>query len=1157
MSLLVETKANREDFQKSMKKKFSRILGVGLTIAMLASLLVVGAPASASTLSWGYDASMNNLQDGVDFSLAEIGYWTDIVDVAASGDTIYVAASVYDESIVLEVTEVTSDNSTKVTVTYTDQDGNTGATTTGILLTSQSVGDGISLSLESGDTAVRDVTNVTDNRTADSAGAVKVNGGVSETLLGTYDATTTGTFTDSTAANPGFYKSTDGGATWVDLKTSTSFPSGVTVKAIAVAPDDVDTVAVITSTNEVEYSTNGGSSWTDLDKPSDTSPAVTAGTLLDIDIASGGAKIAVSGNNTAGAAELFTRSLTMTGTWQARYTSGTGIAASQDTLAAVKYSPNYSVENVITVISSDTSANTSTFQVFRETSGAYTWNGQIAFFDTDAWGTGIALTDVTIAGGIGAADIALFSTYLGNDSGERVLFASVAGATSGGGVFRLTDSVVAKLDRWDDGQPGAVGSIAYHESGNKLLGGDYDNNQVYTWATPTSGTSNAGRINALKQPGGENKTVVAWAGDNAVAGTSGDESAFAVSTDDGYAFNDISLIDTDIDAVTDVSVNADSSKIYMTTHDNSEGTGDYDASVWVKDGTWNRVFSSVNIADAAAPFLVRIAPDDDGAVYISSKSTANMWVSKDSGKTLWKAVPVYKLTAVQDFAVESADVVYAIESGAAGGVSKTSNAGASWGTDKEPVKAFAPYMITLAPNNDILVGGSAGFVSFSTDSGSTFTRTKVVSAGANVHVVADDDYAENGIAYAAAGTTVKRATLAADATWATRAPTVTTGHSVTGIARDGDIIYVLTSDGTNSDLHRALNLQNAAASSQEPLAMWSLKTDTEDLNQTPQALKVASGTKLWAVDTGAERIVNFTDDIAVAGPTPQSPADEATIPVNPESGQAYDVTFTWERQNSKVSAVDLEIATDMDFDALVYQNEFTGITSSVKAVVVGPTQSTPNAASFMPGTTYYWRVRTSATGPVLSPWSEIYSFAVDSIGVVEEVVVSAKAVSLQSPALGSVDVPIMPTFVWTEMDDAIRYEIAVSELADFSILDWSTTEDGIFYKTETALAYGTTYYWRVRGVTDEPPAKRKAAIGGPWEVGIFTTESKAVASEPTIITVTEPAPPAPAPEVKVVEVPVPAAPAAIPSFLLWTIIVIGAVLIIALIVLIVRTRRVA
>jgi len=35
-----------------MKKKFSRILGVGLTVALLASLMLVAAPASAATLKW-------------------------------------------------------------------------------------------------------------------------------------------------------------------------------------------------------------------------------------------------------------------------------------------------------------------------------------------------------------------------------------------------------------------------------------------------------------------------------------------------------------------------------------------------------------------------------------------------------------------------------------------------------------------------------------------------------------------------------------------------------------------------------------------------------------------------------------------------------------------------------------------------------------------------------------------------------------------------------------------------------------------------------------------------------------------------------------------------------------------------------------------------
>ena len=114
------------------------------------------------------------------------------------------------------------------------------------------------------------------------------------------------------------------------------------------------------------------------------------------------------------------------------------------------------------------------------------------------------------------------------------------------------------------------------------------------------------------------------------------------------------------------------------------------------------------------------------------------------------------------------------------------------------------------------------------------------------------------------------------------------------------------------------------------------------------------------------------------------------------------------------------------------------------------------------------------------------------------------------------------------------------------------TADGTFIVVDETLDYSTTYYWRVRGVTGAAPPKG-AAPGGPWVSSVFTTkaEPKEVA-EPEVrekvVTKTE---------VQVVEVPGPAAPpAAIPAWMLLTIIGIGAVLVIALVVLIVRTRRV-
>ena len=87
---------------------------------------------------------------------------------------------------------------------------------------------------------------------------------------------------------------------------------------------------------------------------------------------------------------------------------------------------------------------------------------------------------------------------------------------------------------------------------------------------------------------------------------------------------------------------------------------------------------------------------------------------------------------------------------------------------------------------------------------------------------------------------------------------------------------------------------------------------------------------------------------------------------------------------------------------------------------------------------------------------------------------------------------------------------------------------GTVFESEEKLDYDTTYYWKVQAIS--------ASSESEWPEGVFTTES-APPEKPT------PAPtPPPAPE--------PETPAYI-----WVIIGIGAVLIVAMIILIVRTRR--
>ena len=173
-------------------------------------------------------------------------------------------------------------------------------------------------------------------------------------------------------------------------------------------------------------------------------------------------------------------------------------------------------------------------------------------------------------------------------------------------------------------------------------------------------------------------------------------------------------------------------------------------------------------------------------------------------------------------------------------------------------------------------------------------------------------------------------------------------------------------------------------------------------------------------------------------------------------------------------------------------------------------------------------------------------------------------VELLGPELGEDEILITPTLTWTAVEDAIGYEIAVAEDDTFAILDYSATATLNGHVVKEDLKYETTYYWKVRAVTG-PAAPKQPAPGGPWEIGLFTTMAEAVPEEPPII-VEQVTPTAPVitvepviqiPAEKVTKVTIPSPVKPIDPALLWVIVGIGAVLVIALIVLIVRTRRVA
>jgi len=130
------------------------------------------------------------------------------------------------------------------------------------------------------------------------------------------------------------------------------------------------------------------------------------------------------------------------------------------------------------------------------------------------------------------------------------------------------------------------------------------------------------------------------------------------------------------------------------------------------------------------------------------------------------------------------------------------------------------------------------------------------------------------------------------------------------------------------------------------------------------------------------------------------------------------------------------------------------------------------------------------------------------------------------------------------------YQFQLSDDPAFgtTLADEQVAETGIM--PAVTLNRGTTYFWRVRTI---------APIEGGWStVANFLVAMEAPAPAPPVVIETVPPPVIeipPAQPAPIIEIPPAPAPEKIAPAYIWAIIIIGAVLVIAVIVLIVRTRR--
>jgi hypothetical protein len=672
-------------------------------------------------------------------------------------------------------------------------------------------------------------------------------------------------------------------------------------------------------------------------------------------------------------------------------------------------------------------------------------------------------------------------------------------------------------------------------------------------------------------------------GEVGLAATAGCECAVSltcVSDEDdadevGESWNQISLIATAVDCVLDIDHSPDyitgSETLFMIT-ECEDCCGDGTTSLFRCDGDlWDRVFCSTTYAADFIPAdsgeqieMVQVSPDfsDTDTLFVANP-TFDIFMSQDVGCS-WERLsyPCEEITitswAVLDedtIMVGGDEIIYRTERHGSRHWDDCVVEDADDGTDAGWIRYFDVI------EDAILVGDDESqvfFCEFDPDEDWEDQEWHLVGdcddvlGGSNKTAVAfdpgydvTDDEGEN-IIYAAAGEVIARCIIDWDDDWEDQEwdEIYDDVGSAWGMKVVGDTALYVGDEAGDGGMLRSLNPTEEDEDDIEFEQMIA-GLDGTDLvglrQQTVGENGCPDSNVLWSIgDDGDCAEVWFFEDTLAFPVTLVAPADGAKI------GETEEVTLEWEDFCTAESyEIDLyryceecpdeEESVDLDFfecDA----EDCVGCSDETCCLVVEDLE---------PGSTYYWSVRVCTIEDededewdMLSKWSEEQTFTTEMTAI--------EFWELCSPECGANDIIITPNFSWDAVSDATSYEVQLATNEVFDPLLASGTPTVNAWLGAPELEYDTTYYWRVRVVKDD--------IYSDWTVCIFTTEAEPEAevwvspytgekfdSEEDLLA-----------HIAEWEA---AHAAATPGYI-WVIIAIGALLVIAVLILIVRTRRV-
>jgi len=1125
-----------------MKNKLMKIMSVVLTLAVLSGLLIVAVPVSAATQSWSTIKGPPVI----------VGTSANVFTIADDGKTVYMYANV--------------GATTKLAVAITEGEG---PDTIGV---DSTVGFPSAGSLKIGTETVAYTAIVVDTEadpvtyTFTGVSGWPSHMDDSDPPEKVYDnaAHEVGDVVNLVTADAGMlYKSTDAGITWSSANLDTTTPKVITGKVITAIRVSKASSADVVATDGVSFfrSTNSGRTWATFSLPD---PFADGDSIYGVDIASGENGIAYLAATSKGVF-LYDADLLI---W-------VHLGGEEFDARAANFSPNY--ENVPMIVA-----------VVNDAGGIIVKTIRIGVATTSAWGNAIA--DCTLKDSAGSASmiasIAFPSNYSSTSSTSRVYVGigetnAAADPPATTGVFRVNGGTTASTP-YDLGANFNVSSLAYSGtiSTGVLAAGGYNDFIVKT--TTNVGANSPTWTDSTNPPYGSGNAQIFLAfvphTTTLYAGAAGLGSGLAMSTN-YLSFSQISMIS--VSAYANVNMGMAGGH---TSHDGvvqfqllfDSGVG---ASMIFKStdsgATWKEIYNNKAYNNGTIQVFSTTPGDKDyQTLWIQQAAPdADKYIKSTDGGANWDS---YNFPSIMG-QINSLSIVDAntFIMGSSAGIRKSTSTAIAYIDGKTPL-----VMINIP--GFFLTWSTTGEVYVSKDDGVTFERL-----GSLGQFAANPAFSPAKLSFVMgpnptiycvevnSGNIVKW-TYGVDSSWsialnASQMPDNLNTYDKISSFSAGAVWYV-QSPATNpqGQLWRAVDPLNPNPDEDygfEPITGTTFNGGTvsaipflssiADANGVPTYYTCIKG--LTATNKYPANWVKYTD-VLLAAPKVTAPADGSVVgsTVTITQGQAGNyaaVDFAWSPVAYTSPKYVAQISYDSTFTNVLAQDE------SGRNLSAQTTGTTLTAIYLLAGKSFYFRVKVAS--PMMSKWSTPVHF---NTMIPSDVNQGLNAEGRISPINGASGVPLTPAITWGAVNSATSYDFKIATDAAFSNVVES--KDGLtttVFSPSKPLSANTVYFWEVR-------ANSGTNIGN-WVISSFTTAAP-ISSGGTGGTVTQPAPtvivnvptaaPAPAPVFTVPPAQVTVAPANItvnptapetPAYI-WIIIAIGAVLVIAVIVLIARTRRV-